>query len=76
MGELSCSDMTAPAGQLELFKVRRQGTDFLDWKRGERVLALEHEDRMAGPRAPACRCERPWPMGDEDRCIRCGRTVE
>ncbi len=53
-------------------------TDPLDMRHAVEALAREHAERMAGPRAPACRCSRPWPMdagGEDVRCLRCGRRL-
>jgi hypothetical protein len=64
--------MTAPT---QPKRVRyRDPTTPLDMARARRVLAREHAERMAGPRAPACRCR--WPIRDGDGgCLKCGRGI-
>jgi hypothetical protein len=46
----------------------------LDMRRARRRLAAEHAERMAGPKAPTCRCEHGW-TADHETCGKCGRCL-
>jgi hypothetical protein len=66
--------MTAPTTTPK--RVRwKVATDPLDLARARYVLARDHAERLAGPKAPPCRCPRPWPDHDGGGCLKCGRTM-
>jgi hypothetical protein len=66
--------MTAPTTTPK--RVRwKVATDPLDMRGAARRLARDDAWRLAGPKAPACRCPRPWPDHDGESCWKCGREM-
>ena len=69
--------MTAPAPTKPKRVRYRDPTTPMDMDAARRALARDDAERLAGPRAPACRCPRPWPQADagELTCAKCGRWM-
>jgi hypothetical protein len=43
----------------------------------EGCIAFEDEHQADGATpAPTCRCRRPWPTDDRERCCKCGRNLQ